>query len=119
MIYSIAIIIVCVLLVIVVLIQNSKGGGIQSQFGVANQIMGVKRGADVIEKTTWVLAILLLALSLLMAPKIGGTSAGEEIKSRTKDKAAGAVMPTAPAAPANNAAPQGGGVTPSAPTPTP
>jgi preprotein translocase subunit SecG len=98
MILSIAIIIVCVLLVGVVLIQNSKGGGIQSQFGAANQIMGVKRGADFIEKATWTLAILLLAFSLLMTPKIGGNSTGGEIKSITKDKAATAVTPVAPAA---------------------
>nr|MBP9070038.1 preprotein translocase subunit SecG [Bacteroidia bacterium] len=44
MIFSILIILVCILLILVVLIQNSKGGGIQSQFGAANQIMGVKRG---------------------------------------------------------------------------
>lgn len=115
MLLSVIIMIVCVLLVIVVLIQNSKGGGIQSQFGVANQIMGVKRGADVIEKATWTLAILLLALSMYMTPRYSD-AASQEIKSRTKDKAAGAVMPAAPAAPANNnAAPQGGAPTSTTP----
>ncbi len=101
MLLSIGIIIVCVLLISVVLIQNSKGGGIQSQFGVANQIMGVKRGADFIEKATWTLAILLLAFSLLMTPKAGSAP---ETKSITKDAAANAVMPAAqPASPAANA----------------
>ena len=57
MIFSILTIIVCVLLVLVILVQNSKGGGIQSQFGAATQIMGVKRGTEFIEKATWGLAI--------------------------------------------------------------
>lgn len=109
MLLSIGVIIVCVLLIIVVLIQNSKGGGIQSQFGVANQIMGVKRGADFIEKATWTLAILLLAFSLLMTPKVG-TNNAPEVKSITKDAAANAVMPASPAANAP--------VTPAAPTPS-
>jgi preprotein translocase subunit SecG len=69
MILSILIILVCILLILVVLVQNSKGGGIQSQFGAATQIMGVKRGTEFIEKATWGLAIALIALSILMAPK--------------------------------------------------
>jgi preprotein translocase subunit SecG len=69
MIFSILIILVCILLILVVLVQNSKGGGIQSQFGAATQIMGVKRGTEFIEKATWGLAIALIALSVLMAPK--------------------------------------------------
>jgi preprotein translocase subunit SecG len=68
MIFSILIILVCVLLTSVVLVQNSKGGGIQSQFGAATQIMGVKSGAEFIEKATWGLAIALIGLSVLMAP---------------------------------------------------
>ena len=51
MIFSILTIIVCTLLVLVILVQNSKGGGIQSQFGAATQIMGVKRGTEFIEKS--------------------------------------------------------------------
>lgn len=91
---SIILIIVCSLLILVVLMQNSKGGGISSQFSGANQIMGVRRGADVIEKATWTLAIALLVLSLLMAPKMGDTSdaASKPTESVTRKKAAGAVM---------------------------
>jgi len=96
MILSILIIIVCALLILVVLMQNSKGGGISSQFGAATQIMGVRRGADVIEKATWTLAILLLVFSLLMTPKTGvSADAGSNpTESVTRKKAAGAVMPT-------------------------
>ncbi len=94
MILSICVIIVCALLILVVLMQNSKGGGISSQFGAATQIMGVRRGADVIEKATWTLAILLLVFSLLMTPKTGATAeTGNPTESVTRKKAAGAVMP--------------------------
>lgn len=91
MIFSIFTIIVCILLVLVILVQNSKGGGIQSQFGAATQIMGVKRGTEFIEKATWGLAITLIALSILMAP--AGTTTGDEedAGSVTKRKAQTAV----------------------------
>jgi preprotein translocase subunit SecG len=58
-------IIVCVLLVLVVLVQNSKGGGLAANFGASSQVMGVRRTADFLEKATWTLATVLLALSIL------------------------------------------------------
>lgn len=56
--------IVAVLLGIIVLIQNPKGGGLASNFGAANQIGGVRRTADFLEKATWGLAIGLVVLCL-------------------------------------------------------
>ena len=61
---SVLILIVCVLMVLVVLVQNSKGGGLASNFASSNQFMGVRKTADFLEKTTWTLAIALLVLSL-------------------------------------------------------
>jgi preprotein translocase subunit SecG len=61
---SVLILIVCILLVLVVLVQNSKGGGLSSTFAGSNQIMGVRKTADFLEKATWSLAIALLVLSL-------------------------------------------------------
>lgn len=60
------IILVSILLVLVVLAQNSKGGGLSSQFGGsgASQVVGVKRTGDLLEKITWVLAISLVVLSM-------------------------------------------------------
>lgn len=59
-------IIVAILLILIVLVQNSKGGGLSSQFGGsgANQVIGVKKTTDLLEKVTWGFAIALLALSL-------------------------------------------------------
>ena len=56
-----------ILLVLVILAQNSKGGGLTSQFGgsSASNIIGVKRTGDLLEKLTWgfVIAIMVLSLS--------------------------------------------------------
>ena len=62
---TLLILISSVLLVLVVLVQNSKGGGLASNFSASNQIMGVKKTSDFLEKATWTLAILILSLSLL------------------------------------------------------
>jgi preprotein translocase subunit SecG len=55
-----------ILLVLVVLAQNSKGGGLSSQFGGSgsSQLMGVKRTTDLLEKITWGLAVALVILTL-------------------------------------------------------
>ncbi len=47
---SVLILIVCVLMVLVVLVQNSKGGGLASNFASSNQFMGVRKTADFLEK---------------------------------------------------------------------
>ncbi len=61
------IVLVCVFLALIVLIQNPKGGGLDSSFSSANQIGGVKRTADFLEKSTWSLAIALFVLCLVSA----------------------------------------------------
>jgi preprotein translocase subunit SecG len=94
---TIAIIVVCVLLILVVLVQNSKGGGISSNFSAANQIMGARRGTDFIEKATWTLAILLLVFSLLSSPKQAGADDNNDDAPSTQGMAGSAVPATAPA----------------------
>lgn len=63
-IFAIIIFIVCVLLILIVLVQNSKGGGLAAGFSSSNQIMGVRRTTDFLEKATWTLAGALLFLCL-------------------------------------------------------
>lgn len=59
------IVIACVFLMLAVLIQNPKGGGLSSTFGgLSNQILGVKRTTDFLEKATWTLIIVVAGLSL-------------------------------------------------------
>jgi preprotein translocase subunit SecG len=56
---------VAILLIGIVLIQKSKGGGLSSSFAGSNQIMGVRRTNDVVEKATWYLVAALVVLSIL------------------------------------------------------
>jgi len=69
---TILILIASILMVLVVLVQNSKGGGLSAGFASSNQIMGVSRTTDFLEKTTWTLAgviLFLCVLSVVFLPK--------------------------------------------------
>lgn len=59
------ILIVCFLLILVVMVQNPKGGGLSSSFGGGQQLGGVQKTTDFLDRSTWILATLLLALILL------------------------------------------------------
>lgn len=70
--FVILIVLAALLMIGIVLIQESKGGGLASNFSSSNQIMGVRKTTDVIEKTTWGLAIAMVVLSVVcsyVAPK--------------------------------------------------
>jgi preprotein translocase subunit SecG len=64
---GVIIILVCIFLGLIILVQNPKGGGLSSEFGSANQIGGVRKTADFLEKATWGLAISLVVLCLVAA----------------------------------------------------
>lgn len=86
-------VIVAVLLIGIVLIQKSKGGGLSSQFGGANTVMGVRQTNTFLEKATWTLVSCLVVLSIISAftmPKVSNAT-----QLRTKP-----VAPAAPAVPA-------------------
>ncbi|MBR3959720.1 MAG: preprotein translocase subunit SecG [Bacteroidales bacterium] len=75
----ILILIVSVVLALVVLVQNSKGGGLAANFSAPNQIMGVRKTTDFLEKLTWGLAIALVVLSLIATISINsGRSASTQ-----------------------------------------
>jgi preprotein translocase subunit SecG len=69
-----------VLLMGAVLIQNPKGGGVDSTFGgsQANQMFGAAKSADFIEKATWYLAAALFILCIITALIVGGGGEGSE-----------------------------------------
>ena len=68
---SVLIFIVAVLLILVILVQNPKGG-LASNFSASNQVMGVRKTTDFLEKATWTLGIALLVLSVISSSLIGG-----------------------------------------------
>ena len=61
---SILILISAVLLVLIVLVQNSKGGGLAAGFSSSNQVLGVRKTTDFLEKATWTLAGIVLVLCI-------------------------------------------------------
>ena len=117
----ILIIIAALLMIGIVLIQESKGGGLSSSFASYNQIGGVRKTTDFIEKATWGLAIAMVVISVAcayVAPQAAGdSSVMENVEnpttnpnnlpgfgaSQTKDAAAPAKEAAAPAK--ENAAP--------------
>lgn len=98
---SILILITCILLILIVLVQNSKGGGLSSTFASSNQVMGVRKTTDFLEKATWTLASVLVVLCL--AATAMRTQTGESnmdtISTRKADEGTTAPAPTPTPAP--------------------
>ena len=63
----ILIVIAALLMIGIVLIQESKGGGLASNFASYNQIGGVRKTTDFIEKATWSLAAFMVVVSVACA----------------------------------------------------
>ncbi len=91
------IMIVCVLLTLVILVQNSKGGGLAAGFSSANQIGGVRRTTDFLEKSTWTLVIALLFLSIVSSSVLSSSQGGEAQTDGLEEKVQQEVTPAAPA----------------------
>lgn len=73
----ILIVIAALLMIGIVLIQESKGGGLASNFASYNQIGGVRKTTDFIEKATWTLAGIMVVVSVAcayVAPQATGDS---------------------------------------------
>ena len=101
-----------VLLVLIILAQNSKGGGLTSQFGGsgASNIIGVKKTGDLLEKLTWGFIITIIVLSLatnFVAPATSTTT--NEIFDKAAEQAP---VATTKSNGTNDATPAGKAVTP-------
>ena len=82
--FTVLILVTCIFTILIVLVQNSKGGGLASNFSASNQYMGVRKTADFLEKATWTLASVLLALSILASWVI--EKPNTELKSRMEQQ---------------------------------
>ncbi len=75
------IILVCFLLVLVVMVQNPKGGGLSSSFGGGTQqVGGVQKTSDFLDKSTWILATSLLLLILISNVTLSSKNSVSESK---------------------------------------
>ncbi len=61
------IVIIAVLMIGIVLIQESKGGGLASNLSGGNQVLGVRKTTDIVEKATWFLAAAMVVISIACA----------------------------------------------------
>ena len=119
--FVVLIVLASILMIFIVLIQESKGGGLASNFSSSNSIRGVRKTTDVVEKLTWGLAIAMVIISVAcayVAPQATGDSSVMEgatqeqtalpaMPGASKDAAAGA-QKAAPAAGAQQNAPAAG-----------
>ena len=101
---TVFLIIASVLLTIVVLLQNSKGGGLASNFVAGNQTFGVRQTADILEKITWGLAIFIFFVSIFASFSTKG-SGKNEMDITEKIENVNSQVPDFPIAPSATEAP--------------
>ncbi|MEN8927909.1 MAG: preprotein translocase subunit SecG [Flavobacteriales bacterium] len=87
-------IVAAALLMLVILIQNPKGGGIDSSFGAANQLGSVQKTNDVVEKATWYIAIVIVVLALSSSFLIGTPTGAAEVEDSKFDPNYRNTLPT-------------------------
>lgn len=87
--FIVLIVIVSILLILLVLVQNSKGGGLAAGFTSSNQIMGVRKTTDFLEKATWTLVIALVVFSIAAVGfhKSSNVEEGSEISTQVENAA--------------------------------
>ena len=105
-IFLVLITIVCFLLIIVVMVQNPKGGGLSSSLGGSTQMGGVQKTTDFLDKSTWLLAAILIGLILLSSLSFSGSLSdnkkvidpAQSSAPKADDKTKPAATPAKPAA---------------------
>jgi protein translocase, SecG subunit len=83
---TVLIVILSVLLTLFVLVQNSKGGGLSAGFSSSNQIMGVRKTTDFVEKMTWGLVVGVVLLSIIAVGVHKHQPVGETNESEIKEQ---------------------------------
>lgn len=93
---SVFILIVSALMGLVVLVQNSKGGGLVSSMSSSNQILGVRKTTDFLEKSTWTLAVILVLLCLVSSVTIpkNGVGAGTQADTEMRQQIESTIAPS-------------------------
>ena len=89
---SLLILIASILLILIVLVQNSKGGGLASGFSSSNQIMGVRKTTDFLDKATWSLAGTVIVLCILITKFIPHQTTNVQQQSEMQQQINDAVM---------------------------
>ena len=105
-IFLVLITIVCFLLIVVIMVQNPKGGGLSSAIGGSQMMGGVQKTTDFLDKSTWTLGAVLLALILASSLSFVNNDGASKLKDetttvapKTESKTIGTPDATKPAAP--------------------
>lgn len=93
---TILIVIAAILLTLLVLVQNSKGGGLAAGFGSGNQVMGVRKTTDFLEKSTWTLIAIIAVLSIVAVGVHRGSTVVDSNRSAISEQAQEAAEAAAP-----------------------
>ena len=80
------------------MVQNPKGGGLSSSFGGSQQLGGVQKTTDFLDKSTWTLGGILIALILLSSLSFNGGPTGSKILSEEEMSIPTTTIPAAPEA---------------------
>lgn len=103
-IFLVLITIVSLLLIIVIMIQNPKGGGLDSSLGGSTSIGGVQNTNKFLDKSTWTLAAALVILILVSSLSF---NSGYSNESKILDPNTVVAPPAIPAAGATQGQPEG------------
>ncbi|MFM9826008.1 preprotein translocase subunit SecG [Flavobacterium sp.] len=93
-IFLVLITIVCFLLIVVIMVQNPKGGGLSSAIGGTQMLGGVQKTTDFLDKSTWTLATILIALILLSSLSFVGSLGDTDSKIIDKTETAATTSAT-------------------------
>lgn len=115
-IFLVLITIVSFLLIVVIMVQNPKGGGLSSTLGGSQMMGGVQKTTDFLDKSTWTLATILIALILLSSLSFSDAFSGNDT---LIDESAVPAATTPAAKPAGATTPAPGAATPAAPAAQP
>ncbi len=96
--FTILIVIAAILLTLLVLVQNSKGGGLAAGFNSGNQVMGVRKTTDFLEKATWSLIIFIALCAILAVGATKGAATAETNQSAISSQVQEAAEQAAPVA---------------------
>ena len=93
---AILIVIAAILLVAVVLLQSGKGEGMASNFTSANQTLGVRQTADILEKVSWGLVTFILVVSIITSFTVRNQTSGVDVTDIIENVETQPEFPSAP-----------------------
>ena len=93
---AVLVLIASVFVTLILLLQNSKGGGLASNFVAGNQTFGVRQTADILEKITWGLVAFIFVVSIVTTFTLNTGSREVDYTEKMETEAPAPEFPSAP-----------------------